>query len=315
MHNRALNIFLRSFFFVAVLLSASCAAPRPDIHIPQKLPPSHLVLHQPQVALVLGGGARGFALIGVIKVLDQHHIPIDLIVGTSAGSIVGVVYADNPDIHALTNVFMHARASDIVDISALHVMEGPITGNALQDFLVAHLKAHRFSQLKIPFIAVTTDLKTGVTVPISSGPIAPAINASSALSPFFRSVKLYGHVFVDGGTTDPVPVDIAREYHPKVILAVTLAPDLPHAMPSNIVGVYDRAYAISDLKFSAYSTQGADVVMHPEVGQTGPFDISHKHRLIKAGELAANAALPQICAILQKRHIASGCSHAAMVEK
>lgn len=310
MGNVVFTFFKRySIFIIAILLLASCADSPPNIVIPKYQPPSRLVIHQPQVALVLGGGgARGFALIGVIKVLEQHHVPIDLIVGTSAGSIVGAIYADNPNANALTNTLMHATARQILDISALHFMQGPITGNGLQDFLVAHLQARRFSQLKIPFIAVTTDLKTGATVPIDSGPIAPAVNASSALSPFFRPVKLYGHIFVDGGTTDTVPVDIALRYHPKVIIAVSITPDLTQSMPSNIVGVYDRAYDISDSKFDKYSMRGANIILHPKVGQIGPFDISHKRRLIKAGELATRQAMPQICAILQRNHIASDCS-------
>lgn len=308
MHSLASH-FVKSFFICCVLiLLAACAATRPNIQVPKAPPPVAVIIHRPQVALVLGGGgARGFAHIGVIKVLKQYHVPIDLIVGTSAGSMVGSVYADDPNVHHLIKVLKQAGPSTLVDISAFHLLQGPITGDALQSFILKHVKARTFNQLKIPFIAVTTDLQTGATVPLSSGPIAPAINASSALPPFFRPVHLYGRIFVDGGTTDPVPVDIARLYHPKVIIAVTIVEDVPKAMPTNIVGVYDRAYAISDLRFNKFSTLGADVVLHPDVGQTGVFDASHKRALIKAGEQATLKALPQICAALKRNHIASDC--------
>lgn len=300
------------FYFLAIgilfPLFAGCA-PRPIIFVPQEPPPLPAG-PPPRVAVVLGGGgARGFAHIGVLKVLQQYRVPVDMVVGTSSGSIVGAIYADNPNTDALQRTLIHAQRSDLVDISALHALEGPITGNALQNFILTHVRARTFNQLPLRFVVVATDLRTGATVPLASGPIAPAVNASAALPPFFRPVNLYGHTLIDGGTTDPVAVDVARAYKPKVVIAVSIVPDLPPYAPSYIIGVYDRAYYISDLKFNEYSMQTADVKIHPVVGQTGVFDDSNKRALVRAGEKAALKAIPEICAELQRYDIPSACSH------
>lgn len=291
------------------MLITGCATLPSNKGIPASAPPEKPLVKQPEVALVLGGGgARGFAHVGVMEVLQEEKIPVDLVVGTSAGSIMGSLYAADPNVHKLKKLMLNTDRSDILDVSALHPLEGPITGSALQNFIRIHTHNRDIQNLKIRFVAVATDLKTGATVPIASGPTAPAVNASSALPPFFHPVRLYGRTLVDGGTTDPVAVDVARRYHPKVIIAVSIVDDLPHQMPTNAIGIYDRSYIISDQRFNNYSTKGADVVIHPYVGQTGTFDDSQKQQLITAGYRATKKALPAICAALKKNHIHSACS-------
>lgn len=298
---------LKILFFSTLLVSlAGCFAPRPSITIPDQLPPSAKG-PAPRVALVLGGGgARGLAHIGVLRVLQQEHIPIDLIVGTSAGSIVGALYASDPNVDRLQNIVMKTGITDILDVSPS--LTGPVSGNALQNFILRYVPEHNFNQLQIRFVAVTTDLETGRVIPISSGPVAPAVNASAALPPVFHPVYLYGHYLVDGGVSDLVPVDVALTYHPKVIIAVNVTPNLPRDMPTNIVGIFNRSYTILDNRTAAYSMKGADIQLHPEVGQTGVFDGSNKVQLIRDGENAARQALPQICALLKANQIPSDCS-------
>jgi NTE family protein len=300
------KIFLYSIFCFPFFIITGCAI-APALAIPATPPPPPKIKTPPDVAVVLGGGgARGMAHIGVLKVLQEEHIPIDLIVGTSAGSIIGALYAANPNPALLqTTVFM-AGISDLMDISPS--LEGPITGNALQNFILLHTGIENFRQLRIPFVAVATDLETGETVPLYSGPVAPAVNASAALPPVFHPVSLYGRVLVDGGVSDLIPVDVAKLYHPKVIIAVNVTPDLSPFMPANIIGVYNRAYTISDQRFAQFNMRSADIVLHPKVGQTGVFDSSNRIGLVRAGEKAALQALPQICALLREKHIPSRCS-------
>jgi NTE family protein len=296
--------------FLLLLTLTGCAAPRPNIFIPRKAPPIPPA-PPPQVALVLGsGGTRAFAEIGVIRVLERNRIPIDLIVGTSSGSIVGVLYADQPNARHLQRTLATAQKSDLIDISALHILQGPITGNALQNFILTRARARDFRELKIRMIAVATDLKTGATIPLGSGPIAPAINASSAIPPYFRPVNLYGHTLIDGSITDPIPVDIAKIYQPKVVLAVNVAPDFLPYVPGNLISIYDRTYTINDAVFNNESAVGADVIIRPIISdEMGIFDASQKYAIIRAGEIAAEKVLPQICAVLSQHSIASACSH------
>lgn len=290
-----------------IIILTACATARPPIAIPATAPPALSLKSQPRVALVLGGGgARGMAHVGVLKVLQQEQIPVDLIVGTSAGNIVGALYAGNPNAYAVENILMQAGLTDLLDVSPS--LQGPVSGNALQNFIVRNVKARYFQQLTIPFISVATDLGTGQTVAISSGPIAPAVNASAALPPVFRPVQLYGHTLIDGGFTDLIPVDIAKRYNPEVTIAVNIIPDIPRTMPTNILGVYDRAYLLSDARFAQFNMEGADVTLHPYVGQAGLFDSADKQPLVRAGEAAARRALPQICALLKAKNIHSRCS-------
>lgn len=301
--------FIQYIFCISLIIFlTSCGAPRPNINIPTTSPPGLKLSKQPRVAVVLGGGgARGMAHVGVLKVLQQENIPIDLIVGTSAGNIVGALYADNPNAARIQTILMQTGLSDILDISPS--LQGPVSGNALQNFLLNHLRARTYNQLRIPFISVATDLKTGEMVTIDSGPIAPGVNASAALPPVFRPVKLYGRTLVDGGFTDLVPVDVARRYKPDIIIAVNIIPDLPRGpMSTNIISVYDRAYLLGDARFTTYNMEGADIKLHPYVGQAGLFDSSDKLPLIRAGEAAMRRALPQLCALLKDKNIPSNCS-------
>lgn len=291
------------------IILVGCAAPKPMIFIPQQAP-AIAKAPPPRIVLVLGGGgARGLAHLGVLKVLQQNRIPIDMIVAADSGSIVGALYADNPSIPQIRNTLLNAEPSQLIDISALHLLEGPVTGNALQNFMLAHVRARNFEQLRTRLVTTALDIRTGQTITLASGPIAPAVNASCALPPYFHPVKLYGHTLVDGAITDPVPVDVAKTFNPKIIIAVNLAATLPSDMPTSNVGVYDRSMLISDEQFSSFSDEAANVIIHPAVADVSTPNRQQRFALIQAGENAALKALPKICAILQKNYIASACSN------
>jgi len=260
---------------------------------------------QPKVILVLGGGgARGLAHIGVIQVLEQANIPIDMIVGTSAGSIAGALYADNPNAADLRTIFTNAKRKDFIDFSLLHIFNGPITGKALEQFLRTNMHASDFRELKIPFVAVSTDLEKGVSYPIDAGPIAPAVHASVAMPLYFHSVQLDGRTLVDGGVTAPLAVSIARKYRPDVVIAVSVSGSLPPKMPSNSLGEVARSYSITLDTLEGISKSSADVVVTPDIGTSGTFKVSDKQFLFDAGAKAAIQALPQIKKIMADKGIA-----------
>lgn len=293
------------FLLISVLFLGGCAQRFPRIEIPISEPPAKKMDRlRPKVALVLGSGsARGFAHAGVLKVLQENNIPIDLIVGTSAGSIVGALYADNPNARELERALLTAKRTDVIDFSFFNIYSGPVSGAGLQNFLMKHLRAKTFDQLAIPFVAVAADLGSGKTHAFKSGPIIPAVNASSAAPPFFRPVKLYGRTYVDGGLTDPVAVDVAKEFHPKIIIAVKLDYPLSTPIPLHSLGVFLRSVDIMLLRLHKANTQAADVVICPKVGQVDMFQDKGRSELIKAGEIAARKALPEIKRLLKSRGI------------
>lgn len=288
----------------ATLLLTACAGYRPNINIPHQAPPTRHITKQPRVALVLGaGGAKGFAHLGVIDVLRKAGVPIDMVAGASAGSVVAALYADNGNADEATRTLMSAGFWDIADLGNFPSAEGIITGYQLEKFLLHHMRSKTFKQTKIPLMIATTDLKAGKLYPIRSGPIAPAVLASGAMPGAVRPPHLYGHILVDGGMVAPVPVQLVTPYHPKLIIAVNIDQQIPPQLPWSAYGIYNRAYQISWLALTRYTESPADVVIRPNVGEVGTFDWSQKQVMYNRGVAAAKKALPQILKLMKARHI------------
>lgn len=286
------------------LLLTACAGYRPNINIPHQAPPARRITTQPRVALVLGaGGAKGFAHLGVIDVLRRAGVPIDMVAGASAGSIVAALYADNANAKQATTSLMSAGFWDLADVGNLPSAEGVITGYRLEKFLLSHMRAKTFRQTKIPLMIATTDLKSGKLYPIRSGPIAPAVLASGAMPGAVRPPYLYGHILVDGGMVAPVPVQLVTPYHPKLIIAVNIDEQLDPTLPWSAYGIYNRAYQISWLALTRYTEAPADIVIRPNVGEVGTFDWSQKWHMYDVGVAAAKKALPNILKMMKARHI------------
>lgn len=290
-----------------LLLNTACVSNLPNIKVPQEQPPAPKITKRPRVALVLGsGGARGFAHLGVIKILQDNHIPIDLIVGASAGSIVGAIYADNLDADKTAQLMLNTNIWSFVDFNNFFGRGGMMEGGHMENFLLNSVHAHNIEDLKIPFVAVTTDLETGETYPITAGPIAPAILASAALPGFVKPVHLYNRTLIDGGNSMPVPVAIAKQYNPQVIIAVNVANflDQSHPIKSNVSGVLQQTAVIMWDRLVLNSLEHADIVIEPDVLGTGMFDTNKKQQMFANGEHAALQKIAKIQRLLKEKHIA-----------
>ena len=287
-----------------VLLSA-CVRQAPLIAVPDIPPVPKVIPQHLDVALVLGGGgARGYAHLGVLHVLEKAGVPVDLMSGCSVGSIVGSLYADHPDAEWVYQVMMKATFWDFADIGSILSGAGMMSGDHLQQFLLDNEKANTFEKLKIPFMVAATDLYTGATIPLQSGPIAPAVTASAAVPGVVHPQYLYHRTLVDGGVGDPVPVDLVKRYHPKYIIAVNIGEDLMDRMPQTSLGIYNRSYTIIWSRLSELNQAGADTVIYPAVGKSGTFDLSKREDMYQAGVVAAQKALPGILKQLKARGIA-----------
>ena len=295
----------RHLFIIAItLLLTGCAGFRPDINIPKHAPQARPIPQHPAVAIVLGGGgAKGFAHIGVLEVLQKAGVPINLISGSSAGSVVAALYADNGNADEAKAALMNAGFWDLADVANYPNLQGPIEGYHFEKFMLEHMRARDFKQTKIPFIVATTDLKRGQLFPIKSGPIAPATLASAAMPGGVRPQHLYGRVLVDGCMVDPVPVNLVKRYHPKVIIAINIDEQLPKSMPWTFYGIYKRGFQISWLELTKYTERDANIIIRPQVGSVGPFDIAAKQRMYQAGVSAGKKALPKILALLKAKGI------------
>lgn len=256
---------------------------------------------KPRIALVLGsGGVRGMAHVGVLEVLEEEGIPFDIIVGCSAGSLVGALYADNPDSQAVKCALSKLKTDSILDINLWECRFGLSQGTSFKKVLKRNLHSHCFEDLQMPFVLVATDLWSGELIPIGTGDIIDSVRASCSIPFVFVPVARNGRVLVDGGVINPVPIVVARDLGADIVIAVDLCELLPTTFPTNLFGVAKRATEVAFLWQSDRCTKGADVIIRPKMCQVGTFDDTKKGILLDAGRQAAIEALPQIREILSR---------------
>lgn len=306
---RCINItfcFSMSFcFLLSCLLLTGCITHPPQIEIP-KVAPQPPANHPKKVdvALVLGaGGVRALAHVGVLEILEEEGIPIDLIVGSSGGSIVGALYADNPDAKMVKEKLINLKSKDLLDPSIVAWPTSLVQGNTLQQFLVKEIKAKNFDDLKIPLVAVATNVDNNHTVMLRSGPIAPAVHASSALPPVFSPVTLYEQTLVDGGVIAPVPVQVARVYKPKLLIAVDISTPPPKEGLSHALDLINRSLHIAFYELSRLQSSKADIFLRPNVANCGTFDDDKNLELYEKGRETARASIKDIKKALARKGI------------
>ncbi len=252
---------------------------------------------RPRIALVLGGGAaRGFAHVGVIRVLEQEKIPIDLIVGASVGSLIGAMYADDPNSFDLEWTAFTLTKDDLFDYTLLSAITGMglMKGDRLEQFVREKVSTPTIEGLKIPFAAVATDLNRGTRVVLDRGAVARAVRASSAVPGVFVPVDYQGRLLVDGGVTDNLPIDVAREKGADIVIAVDISENVANFNVTSLLDVMLQSVNIMFNENVRRLKQDADVLITPAVGDVGMFDFTQKKRCMQAGIDATRRALPEI---------------------
>jgi len=251
----------------------------------------------PKIALVLGGGAaRGFAHIGVIRVLEQEKIPIDLIVGTSVGSLIGAIYAYDVNSFELEWSAFTLERDDIFDYGLMTVFTGlgAAKGEKLEEFVTTRVPIADIEDLKIPFAAVATDLNRGVRVVLDRGPVARAVRASCSIPVVFQPVEHQGGLLVDGGLLDNLPVSVARERGADIVIAVDISVNVENHDITNLIEVIVQSINIMAAENMRRRKQEADVLISPAVGSVGMMDFGQKKLCMQAGIEATQKAMPEI---------------------
>jgi NTE family protein len=252
-------------------------------------------VREPRVALVLGGGsAKGFAHVGVIRVLEQEKIPIHMIIGSSVGSLIGGMYASNLDSFQLEWTAFKIDRSDILDFSVVYSKFGPVQGARLEAFVEQAVAAKKVEDTKIPFYPIATDLNTGETVVLAKGSMARAIRASSAIPGIFVPVAFGNRTLVDGGVTDNLPCDIARAKGADIVIAVNIIKDVKDNDITSLIDVIAQSANIMMHESTKTKLPYADVVIEPNTRNVGMFDFSQKKLLMEEGIKAARLAVPKI---------------------
>ena len=272
-------------------LLAACAS-TPDV----RAPVSVAVTAPPpvKVGIALGGGAaKGFAHIGVIKMLEANGIKPVFVSGTSAGSVVGALYASGMDAYAMQEKAFALDESKIRDVSLFS--GGVVKGQKLQDYVNELVGGRTLEKMKKPFAVVATKLENGERTVFVRGNTGQAVRASSSIPGVFEAVSIGKAHYVDGGVVSPVPVDAARDLGAEFVIAVDISSKANGIDSStSMLGNINQSIRIMGNKLGALELQRADIVIRPKVNDIGPADFEQKNRAILEGERAAQAALPQI---------------------
>ena len=267
-------------------------APAPAA-VPAPPPPPRL----PRIGLALGGGAaRGFAHIGVIQALEESGIRPDLVVGTSAGSLVAALYASGKRGAEL------AQLADAMDESAITDWAFPgrglIRGEALARFVREHTGGLAIEKMVLPLGIVATDLDSGAPILFERGDPGVAVRASSAVPAVFQPVRIGTREYVDGGLVSPVPVRFARQMGAELVIAV----DISAAPEGNATGDAMRmllqTFAIMGRSINSFELRDADVVLRPKLAGVSGADFAGRKRSIQAGREITLAALAELRAKL-----------------
>ena len=262
-------------------------------------PPAVLLPPKPaKIALVLGAGSsKGFAHIGVLKILESNKIPIHMIVGTSAGSVVGSLYAYGMDAFSLQKLSFSVQKDDIVDVIYIP-SNGFIKGEKLEEFINKTVNHTPMEKLKIPFYAVATDLEAGQEMVFGKGNTGTAVRASCSIPGIFRPVRISDRLYVDGGVVSPVAVEAAKRLGADVVIAVDISSTVDRIQPEGTIDTILQSINIMYSKLGSIQVCKADVIIKPKVSYIGSGDFSRRHEAILEGEKAAIEALPQITKII-----------------
>lgn len=249
---------------------------------------------RPIIALVLGsGGARGYAHIGVIQVLEQYGIRPDFIVGTSAGSIVGSIYASGKNAAELREIALNMKPADVRDLTL--AKKGFFDGQKIEDYVNAQVSTTPLQQLKIPMYVVATQLKAGKKVVFNYGNTGQAVRASVAIPSMFVPTQIAGEEYVDGGLVSPVPVEVARELGADMIIAVDILAQPIHTETTNMWGLFNQNINIMQNRLATEELQYADIVIQPDLREKAHiFDVKGREATMQAGIEAAMAKIAAI---------------------
>ena len=254
-----------------------------------------------KVALALGAGAaKGFAHVGVLKVLEANHVPVHMVVGTSVGSFVGCMYAYGYSAYDLQKIAMGIEKGEIADLTVPD--NGFVKGEKLEAYVNRMIRGTTIENLRIPFYAVATDIGSGEEIVFGRGNTGSAVRASCSIPGIFRPVRIGDRTYVDGGVVSPVAVDAARRLGADVVIAVDIAGDVSGSIPEGTLDTIFQSINIMYSKIAAAQLSRADVVIKPKVGYIASGDFTKRHEAILEGEKAAQDALPKIQALLEKRN-------------
>jgi NTE family protein len=264
-------------------------------------PPS-LPRRPPKIGLALGGGAaRGFAHVGVIAALEEAGIKPDLVVGTSAGSLVAAIYASGKTAAQLQEIALKMEEAEITDWTVPFFTRGILRGEALSNYVNRQVNHQLIESFPMPLGIVATDLRRGQGVLFQRGDTGVAVRASSAVPSVFNPVKIGEREYVDGGLVAPVPVRFAKQMGAELVIAVDISAAPEGNSADGTLAVLLQTFAIMGKSINDYALLGADLVIRPELLGVKSSDFTAKRRAIEAGKAAMQRQIPQLKTLIEAK--------------
>ncbi|MCF9047286.1 patatin-like phospholipase family protein [Acinetobacter nectaris] len=259
--------------------------------------------HKPIIALVLGsGGARGYAHIGAIEALESQGIQPDFIVGTSAGSIVGAMYASGKTADEMKNIALNMKVNDVREITLTR--KGFLDGEKVSDFVNKQIDYLPLEKMKIPLYIVATELKTGAKTVFDYGNTGQAVQASTAIPSMFIPAKIAGKEYVDGGLVSPVPVEVARHLGADIVIAVDILQQPQYTETTNMWGLFNQNINIMQQHLSQNELKNADIVIQPDIREKAHiFDVKARDNTMSAGLIATQNKIDQLKEIIHQKSL------------
>jgi NTE family protein len=307
MHLTSMRPYGTIFTTLCLIVSLSACNTQPTV--PPAIPTATPTVAQnvapkrpPKIGLALGGGAaRGFAHVGVIAALEEAGIKPDLVVGTSAGSLVAAIYASGKNAAQLQQAALAMEEAEITDWTLPFFGRGMLRGEALARYVNLQVNNKLMESMSIALGVVATDLRTGQGALFQRGDTGMAVRASSAVPSVFNPVKIGTAEYVDGGLVSPVPVRYARQMGAEVIIAVDISSAPEGNAADSQLQILLQTFAIMGKSINSFELKDAELVVRPELVGMKSGDFASKRRAMDAGKAAMQRAMPQLKALIEAK--------------
>lgn len=282
-------LFSTLFLLIGIFNLIGCSSPplNPSVSVSVTTQPT--LKKKPVIGLALGGGAaRGFAHIGVLKILEANGIKPDMIVGTSAGSVIGSMYASGISANELQRIAINFDEATFTDWTNPFSgkVGGLIKGDALQNMVNNLVKNRPIEQMNIRLGIIATDLNTGKPILFQKGDTGQAVRASSSVPGVFMPTTISGRDYVDGGLTAPVPIKFTRDLGADIVIAVNISANPVDQKVTGLLGTLKQTTIIMSQSITQWELPLADVIVIPELSEIPSTDFQARNHSILAGEVA-----------------------------
>lgn len=244
------------------------------------------------------GGARGFAHIGVLKVLEEYEIPVDYLAGSSMGSMVAAFYANGIKPHMMEKLALNLKRKHWLDVIVPNL--GFVAGQKIKELIRLLTHGKHIEQLDIPLAIVATDIERGERVVFKEGPVDQAVRASISIPGIFVPEKVNGRVLVDGGVIDRVPITVAKELGADIVIAVDVAQFDTQIQVNSIFEVIAQAIDVMEREILRHRIVSADLVIRPDVGHYSSIAYSGVQEIIAEGERCAREHVSKIIELIDR---------------